>query len=259
MFGARRWAFLGSAAFALILVGETLRQGALLVLALPLVCYLAVGFYFALPKIELKAQRRVSDGRVLSGEAVTVRVEVENLGERLEVIELADNVPTVLELRRGSSQKIKSLPAQGKTALEYVVSGVRGLARWQSLSVTVTDTLGLFIKTLELPWESELLIVPTFERLDEILMRPRRTRIFSGQVKARLGGNGHRVLRGERVLSRRRATVHQLEGDCEKRSADRERVRAGARRRRDYSLGRARAQRCLPFNLQEWEGELLAL
>lgn len=190
MFGARRWAFLGSAAFALILVGETLRQGALLVLALPLVCYLAVGFYFALPKIELKAQRRVSDGRVLSGEAVTVRVEVENLGERLEVIELADNVPTVLELRRGSSQKIKSLPAQGKTALEYVVSGVRGLARWQSLSVTVTDTLGLFIKTLELPWESELLIVPTFERLDEILMRPRRTRIFSGQVKARLGGTG---------------------------------------------------------------------
>jgi len=45
MLGPRRWAFLGSAAFLLVLIGEILRQGALLVLALPLVCYLAVGFY----------------------------------------------------------------------------------------------------------------------------------------------------------------------------------------------------------------------
>jgi hypothetical protein len=55
MLGPRRWAFLGSAAFLFVLIGEILRQGALLILALPLVCYLAVGFYFALSSVMLKA------------------------------------------------------------------------------------------------------------------------------------------------------------------------------------------------------------
>jgi len=191
MLGPRRWAFLGSAAFLLILIGEILRQGELLVLALPLVCYLAVGFYFALPdRIELKAQRSLSEQRVLSEEPVTVRVELENMGAKLEVVEFADSVPSLLKVRHQHSTKIDTIPAGGKISLEYAVAGMRGLARWKDLSVTVTDTLGLFVKRMELPCEGEVLIVPTFERLDEILMRPRRTRIFSGQVKARLGGTG---------------------------------------------------------------------
>jgi uncharacterized protein (DUF58 family) len=190
MLGPRRWAFLGSAAFLLVLIGEILRQGALLILALPLVCYLAVGFYFALPSVMLKAQRSLSTTRAMSDEPVTVRVELENLGATLELIELADSVPTVLELRQGSAQKITNLPGGEKISLEYVVSGMRGLARWQTLSVRVTDTLGLFLREMELPCEGELLVVPTFERLEEIMIRPRRTRIFSGQVKARLGGAG---------------------------------------------------------------------
>jgi uncharacterized protein (DUF58 family) len=190
MLGPRRWAFVGSAAFLLILVGEILRQGELLVLALPLVCYLAVGFYFALPSVTLKAQRSLSTTRAMSDEPVTVRVELENLGATLELIELVDSVPTVLELRQGSAQKITNLPGGEKISLEYVVSGMRGLARWQTLSVRVTDTLGLFLREMELPCEGELLVVPTFERLEEIMIRPRRTRIFSGQVKARLGGAG---------------------------------------------------------------------
>jgi uncharacterized protein (DUF58 family) len=190
MLGPRRWAFLGSAAFLLVLIGEILRQGELLVLALPLVCYLAVGFYFALPSVTLKAQRSLSTTRAMSDEPVTVRVELENLGATLELIELVDSVPTVLELRQGSAQKITNLPGGEKISLEYVVSGMRGLARWQTLSVRVTDTLGLFLREMELPCEGELLVVPTFERLEEIMIRPRRTRIFSGQVKARLGGAG---------------------------------------------------------------------
>jgi uncharacterized protein (DUF58 family) len=190
MLGPRRWAFVGSAAFLLILVGEILRQGELLVLALPLVCYLAVGFYFALPSVTLKAQRSLSTTRAMSDEPVTVRVELENLGATLELIELADSVPAMVELRQGSAQKIANLPAGEKISLEYVVSGMRGLARWKNLSVRVTDTLGLFLREMELPCEGELLVVPTFERLEEIMIRPRRTRIFSGQVKARLGGAG---------------------------------------------------------------------
>lgn len=190
MLGPHRWAFLSSAAFLLILIGEILRRGDLLVLALPLICYLALGSYFALPKVELRARRNVSEQRVMSEEIVTVRIELENMGSKLEVVELADSVPSLLAVRHQNSTKIDTIPAGGKTSLEYAVAGMRGLARWENLSVTVADTLGLFIERRELSCEGEVLIVPAFERLDEILIRPRRTRIFSGQVKARLGGTG---------------------------------------------------------------------
>ncbi len=190
MLGARRWAFLGSAAFGVILVGEALRHGELLVLALPLVCYLAVGFYFSLPKIELRVQRILSAQRVLSEEPVTVQIGIENTGAALELIEFADNVPPILSHEDRSPHKIDSLRSGERVFLEYTVKGMRGLARWENISVTVTDTLGLFVTRAELPCAGELLIVPVFERLEEILIRPRRTRIFSGQVKARVGGSG---------------------------------------------------------------------
>lgn len=190
MLGARRWAFLGSAAFVVILVGEALRHGELLVLALPLVCYLAVGFYFSPPKIELRVHRRLSEQRALSEEPVNVQVGLENIGAGLELIELADNVPAILALEDRSPQKIDTLQSGERVFLEYTVKGMRGLARWENISVTVTDTLGLFVARVELPCAGELLIVPTFERLEEILIRPRRTRIFSGQVKARVGWSG---------------------------------------------------------------------
>jgi uncharacterized protein (DUF58 family) len=190
MLGAQRWAFLGSAAFVVILVAEALRHGELLVLALPLVCYLAVGFYFSPPKIELRVHRILSASRVLSEEPVNVQIGLENIGAGLELIELADNVPEVLSLEDWSPQKIDILQSGERIFLEYTVKGMRGLARWENISVTVTDTLGLFVARVELPCAGELLIVPTFERLEEIVMRPRRTRIFSGQVKARVGGSG---------------------------------------------------------------------
>ncbi|MCX8102830.1 MAG: DUF58 domain-containing protein [Candidatus Bipolaricaulota bacterium] len=190
MLGPRRWAFLGGAAFLLILIGEILRQGELLVVALPLICYLALGSYFALPQITLKVHRSLSGQRVASEERVTVRVELKNLGPKLDLVELADTVPSQLTVRSQSPTKVEAIPAGATIALEYTVTGMRGLARWEELAVTATDTLGLFVERMKLPCESELLIVPTFERLDEILIRPRRTRIFSGQIKARLGGTG---------------------------------------------------------------------
>jgi uncharacterized protein (DUF58 family) len=174
------------------LIGEILRHGELVVLALPLVCYLAIGFFFALPPVELCAQRILSERRVLSEEPVRVQVNLENKSTRsgLELIEVLDNVPPILTVAEHAPRSIGALPREGRLSFSYAVRGMRGLAQWKTLSVTVTDTLGLFIQRLELRCEGELLIVPTFERLDEILIRSRRTRIFSGQVKARLGGTG---------------------------------------------------------------------
>lgn len=190
MIGPKRWAFLGGTAFVFVVVGEALHQGELLVLALPLVCYLAVGSYFSLPHVELHARRILNERRVMSGESASVRVEIHNIGARLEIVEIADSVPDSVEIRAGRSCKVESLWPGQSTALEYTVSGLRGLARWQSLHITATDTLGLFVKSAEIPCEGELLIVPTFERLEDILIHPRRTRIFSGQVKAGVGGTG---------------------------------------------------------------------
>jgi uncharacterized protein (DUF58 family) len=190
MLGARRWAFLGSVAFVLVLVGWTLHHGGLLVLAMPFVCYLALGFYFSLPAIQLNARRTLSQTRALSEECIQVSTLIQNTGPGLELIEFEDKVPNSVRVSEGEPRRIDTLGPGQNTVLRYTVNGVRGLARWQSVQITVTDTLGLYLKRWDLSCENELLVVPTFERLDEILIRPRQTHIFSGQVNAHRGGAG---------------------------------------------------------------------
>lgn len=189
--GPRRWAFLGSAAFALIWAGWALHRGELLALALPLLCYLAVGYTRPLPQIKLRARRTLNAQQAASDEKVQIILEIQNQSQQsLEIVEIQDPLPRRATLVTGVDAKLVTLEGDERVCLEYSVSARRGLLRWTSVDVVVSDTLGLYSQALELRCESELLVLPQFEKITKLWMRPRRTRIYSGQVKARLGGPG---------------------------------------------------------------------
>ncbi|MCS6937347.1 MAG: DUF58 domain-containing protein [Candidatus Bipolaricaulota bacterium] len=189
--GPRRWAFLGGAAFALVWAGWALHRGELLALALPLLGYLAVGYARPPTSVELRAERTLSTKQAASGESVQITLEIHNRSQyALEIVEIQDSLPQRAALVRGVDAKIVALEREENTLIEYAVSARRGLLRWSGVRVIVSDTLGLYRQVLEIPCESELLVLPAFEKISRLWMRPRRTRIYSGQVKARLGGPG---------------------------------------------------------------------
>ncbi|MCI2430023.1 DUF58 domain-containing protein, partial [Candidatus Acetothermia bacterium] len=191
LLGQRRWAFLGSAAFVLIGASWALHRGELLALALPLLCYLAVGYYRLLPTLNLAARRTLGTKQATSNERVQIALEIRNQSqETLEIVEIQESLPFRATVVTGTLAKIVTLEREESALLEYSVSAKRGLLRWPAVRVLASDTLGLYRQVLELPCESELLVLPAFEKIARLSMRPRRTRIYSGQVKAQLGGPG---------------------------------------------------------------------
>jgi uncharacterized protein (DUF58 family) len=190
MLGRLRWAFLGTLACLVILLGLATQQGALLALAIPLVVFLAAGFYLSLREPQLRVERTVSAARAQAHEEISVRVEIQNTGPSIEEIQITDSIPSCVRVVHGRPTLTATLKSNAKLSLEYTVRGRRGFAQWHDLVVVVRDHLGLWRRAVKIPCSGYLFILPTFPRLLEVEVRPRRTRVYSGTVRTRLGGPG---------------------------------------------------------------------
>lgn len=175
--------------------GLLLRRGELLLLALPSLVYLIAGVWanpsVSAAPIKLVARRTISDRQLPGHEEATIRVEVWNEGpRRVSELWLRDRLPPGLAVVEGETGLVTSLGPGERTELEYRVTAARGRFIFEGVEATVADSLGLNLLELGLPCPGELSFVPRFEELKEITIAPRRTRVYSGMVKARLGGVG---------------------------------------------------------------------
>lgn len=182
---------LGTLIFLVLVGGLLLRRGEFLWLILPLLAYLSAEIWLSpsLEEVRLTARRRIAQRQLLSREEATVRVEVLNEGrQRLNEVQLLDEPPSGLRLLEGEPRLITSLGPGERAILEYRVTAARGRFEFSRLRAKVANSLGLL--ELELPCRGELLFTPRFEELRDIAIAPRRTKVYSGVVKARLGGTG---------------------------------------------------------------------
>jgi len=176
--------------YALIAFGLISVHGELLGLALPLVTYLLVGLWRAPEKIELDVERHISIERVVPDQEVDVTVTVTNRGAALEELLLEDMLPHALTVRIGSPRNMLSLKKGESISWRYTVSGPRGAHAFESIIAQASDHFGIRFSRLEVRERSELFIFPILMRLKTVTIRPRRTRVYSGIIPARLGGPG---------------------------------------------------------------------
>ncbi len=190
----RRYNLLLSAlGLLLVLAGLGFRRGELLLLALPFIVYLIAGIWlsFTPEELKLKATRRITPRQVFTGEEVHVEVELRNEGRALAEVLLAEDLPSPrLEVVEGELSRVVHLRPGERARLEYRVKAHRGRFTFTTVTVRVADVLGLNCLELHIPAPGELLVTPRFEELRDIAIAPRRTRVYSGVVKARLGGTG---------------------------------------------------------------------
>ena len=79
--------------FALVLLGLVCLRGEPLLLALPLVFYLAAGLLHVPAEVRLEAHRVLESDRVGTQTPMEVRLTVRNVGPGLEWVRIADGVP----------------------------------------------------------------------------------------------------------------------------------------------------------------------
>lgn len=186
---SRAW-FLGLILFVILIVGFSTLRGTELALAVPILLYWLYALWRSPDGLELQISRQLSDERVTAGTPVEVKVTLFNAGEALDELTLDDVVPPGLEVVNGSSRHILSLDRKQRYEFTYVARGPRGGYAFGALRARAGDSLGLLTKTAVLSAPARLIILPTITPVKTVPIRPRRTRVYAGNIPARIGGAG---------------------------------------------------------------------
>ena len=185
-----RASFLGLLASLLILIGLVTLRGPLLALSVPLILYWSYSLWRGPGELALRAERHLSADRAAPNISVTISLTVTNLGDDIEELTLSDGVSAALEILDGSPQHVISLPRGGSFAFDYEVRGPRGAYSFDTLHAQARDHLGLLGQQMDLPTQGQLFVLPLLPRIIEVVIRPRRTRVYAGAIPTRLGGAG---------------------------------------------------------------------
>ncbi|MFC1533289.1 DUF58 domain-containing protein [Thermodesulfobacteriota bacterium] len=186
----KKFFLFGPLLFGLLFTGLLTRTNEPFAFMMPLLIYLGAGILNRPDKISLKVARSLSADRVPLGATVDVSLKLTNEGPRLEELFLEDIVPTPIELVGGTSDLLTTLERGETLHLKYSLRAGRGYYRFQGVNVRTDDHLGLFSKSKLLRAEGRLIVLPHSVKLKSIRIKPRRTRVYSGLIPARSGGQG---------------------------------------------------------------------
>jgi len=174
----------------LVISALIVRDGRLLLLALPFLVYLMIGLLQAPIELSLSAQRKIDKVNVVAREPVQAQVVIKNLGRTLVNLYLDDSLSPSVNVLEGQVRQRLSLPAQEVTELNYTFQTTRGLYNWVTIYASASDPFGLFEVKQKVPASGEILVRPEPIRLRDIPLEPRLTLHAPGPLSANLAGAG---------------------------------------------------------------------
>jgi len=177
-------------AFILTITGLITINPMLLVMTLPFVIYLLSGLITPSNKINLVLERSLSTERTFPGSSVDITTSIINRGKYLGEVIVEDILPPGLKVEKGSPRHLLNLKAGEQFTWKYSISGKRGFYSFSPIWVETRDRLGVHHIRKDYLTSSQLLILPQVIKLKGISIRPRKTRVYSGEIPARSGGLG---------------------------------------------------------------------
>jgi len=177
-------------AFLLVVLGLALLRRELVILSFPFLAYLALGLLHSPRAVQLRCVRTLGSHQSTEGNSLEVTLSVLNEGPAFEGLLIRENFPPKLRQILGNSEAWVRLAPGENHQLRYTLRLIRGIHRWSPVSVIAADILGVSQTRLSLDLPSEIVVFPQVERLKAIRIRPRATRVYSGMVPARRGGEG---------------------------------------------------------------------
>jgi uncharacterized protein (DUF58 family) len=176
--------------YALLLAGLGLLQPALLALALPLGVYWLAALWLLPGEVSLSARRSLSTTRLTEGGPVDVRLEIENQGDPVDLLWFNDLLQGGMQVMKGKPGRLVSMKRGETLVCEYTINVPRGVFVYDALEVWIGDGLGLAVRTVTLPAEGMISVLPRAPKLSNLNLRPEYTHGYHGTIPARRGGAG---------------------------------------------------------------------
>jgi uncharacterized protein (DUF58 family) len=108
----------------------------------------------------------------------------------LEEVFLEEQEPVSRELTDGATSLMASLKSGERLVWRYTMRADRGFYLFPGISIKTSDHSGLVTRCLSCRAAGSFMALPSAGKLKRIVIRPRQTKIYSGFIPARSGGQG---------------------------------------------------------------------
>lgn len=183
--------YIGSG-IVLSVLGILLRNGRVLALAVPLFVYASalVGFNLVYQKPQISVRRRLEAGQVEEGQQIHVTLSVENRGKSAVWLGLSEKLPSGISVIDGETSLLALLTTGEEISISYVLQAPRGSYSISGVEIVTCGNLIPILHREFLISKTLFRIFPRIEPLEELVIRPRNTRVYAGNVRAGIGGVG---------------------------------------------------------------------
>jgi len=186
---SRAW-YLIVLSVSLVILALFTRIGAYLLLALPLLIYLAAGIITTPEDIKVQVDRTLSKNVLHQDEQVIVSHQVTNHGAALEEVRLETEIAERMKIVEEDQGDYFPLPAGSQHRFNFTLSALRGKYVLPDPVLIINGPSGLFETKFQIRANTTLTIMPEVARLGPMPIRPPQTRGFAGPIPSRMGGTG---------------------------------------------------------------------
>ena len=169
----RKAAIMLTSGISLILIGMMISHFQLMIIGLTFIAFLVINGWVT-GHSDLEITRNISAQNVYKGDDILVEVTVTNNSyRRTQLLELFDNVPHEMKMRRGINQMRMNLgPGQSATMRYTVRCPLRGHYTVGPVSVRHRNAFNLFVNESKVDDRTDITVFPQVREVEEAYSAP---------------------------------------------------------------------------------------
>ena len=187
----RKAAILLTSGISLILIGMMISNFQLMIVGLTFISFLAINGWVE-GHSDLEIKRDVSAVNVYKGDDINVVLTITNKSyRRTQQLEVFDNVPHEMKMRKGINLMRMNLGPGQTTTIRYTVRcPLRGHYTIGPTSIRYRNTFNLFVSETSVGDRSDITVFPQVRDVEEALIRSDVPKMYTGATTLKTPGQG---------------------------------------------------------------------
>jgi len=187
----RKAAILLTSGISLILIGMMISNFQLMIIGLTFISFLAINGWVE-GHSDLEIKREVSAVNVYKGDDINVVLTITNQSyRRTQQLEVFDNVPHEMKMRKGINLMRMNLGPGQTTTIRYTVRcPLRGHYTIGPTSIRYRNTFNLFVSETSVGDRSDITVFPQVRDVEEALIRSDVPKMYTGATTLKTPGQG---------------------------------------------------------------------
>ena len=187
----RKAAIMLAGGVSLILVGMMISNFQMMIIGLTFIAFISLNGWIV-GQSELEITRFVPHSNVYKGDLIEVSLTITNKSyRRTQLLEIFDNVPHEMKIRRGINQIRINLGPGQSTKLDYMLRcPLRGHFSIGPISVRHRNAFGLFVNESKIEDLCDITVFPQVRDVEDAMLRADVPKMYTGATTLRTPGPG---------------------------------------------------------------------